>query len=549
MRPNPLFDFVAPPFPAALHAAALLAAALLAAVLLAAPPAAGAPAPDAPYPNVQVNSRPNNPEETAIAINPRNPDNVVGVAQVPCHWYASFDGGAGWTEGDLPDLVDLGDPSIVFDADGYAYYAFIGLFDHSGIFVNRSTDGGLTWMPNATPVVEHQGGEPFEDKSWPVADWTNSPTRNNLYVSWTRFTRYGSADPADSSTILFSRSTDRGQSFSAPIRIGDEAGDAIDSDGTVEGAVPAVGPQGEVYVAWAGPRGIEFDRSLDAGRTFGRDRVIADQPGGWDFDVPGIYRANGLPVTRVDLSGGPFRGRIYVNWSDQRNGDTDVFLIHSDDRGGSWSAPRRVHGDPIGNGRDQFFTWFDVDPVTGAVRVVFYDRRQHPDNLTTDVFLATSFDGGETFLEEKISASSFIPDPTVFFGDYIGISSFADRVRPLWVRMDGRTLSIWTALIDPPSAGVCDPAGCSPPHLSILPNPMRAEATILCCDGLTEPVVLTVHDVSGRRVRELRAGGRTAGGAQAVVWDGRGENGDRVPPGIYWISGRAIPASRIVVVH
>jgi hypothetical protein len=35
----------------------------------------------------------------------------------------------------------------------------------------------------------------------------------------------------------------------------------------------------------------------------------------------------GLPVTKCDLSGGAYNGTIYVNWTDQRNGEdnTDVF--------------------------------------------------------------------------------------------------------------------------------------------------------------------------------------------------------------------------------
>ena len=75
-------------------------------------------------------------------------------------------------------------------------------------------------------------------------DWNNI----NIYVTWTQFDRYGSADPLDSSIILFSRSLYAGQSWSTPIRINKVAGDCIDSDNTVEGAVPAVGPNGEIYV-------------------------------------------------------------------------------------------------------------------------------------------------------------------------------------------------------------------------------------------------------------------------------------------------------------
>ena len=82
-----------------------------------------------------------------------------------------------------------------------------------------------------------------------------------------------------------------------PFRISDTGGDCIDSDNTVEGAVPAVGPNGEVYIVWAGPLGLVFDKSLDGGLSFGKDKVIGDMPGGWDFSVDGLDRANGMPNT------------------------------------------------------------------------------------------------------------------------------------------------------------------------------------------------------------------------------------------------------------
>ena len=120
---------------------------------------------------------------------------------------------------------------------------------------------------------------------------------------------------------------------SRPLRISDDTGDARDGDGTLEGAVPAVGPKGEVYVAWAGPKGLSFDRSDDGGWTFGADKLISPLTGGWDIPVPGVERHNGMPVTAVDLSSGPNKGTLYVNFIDERNGDTDVFLLASKDGG------------------------------------------------------------------------------------------------------------------------------------------------------------------------------------------------------------------------
>ena len=129
---------------------------------------------------------------------------------------------------------------------------------------------------------------------------------------------------------------DQGNSWSAPIKINQISGDCIDEDNTVEGATPAIGTSGEIYVSWAGPNGIVFNRSLDQGNTWLAQEILVDpMPGGWDFDIPGLDRANGLPITKCDLSGGPNHGTIYINWSDQRNGstDTDIWLTKSSNGG------------------------------------------------------------------------------------------------------------------------------------------------------------------------------------------------------------------------
>jgi hypothetical protein len=500
-----------------------------------------------PYQNVRINQTANYPEETSITVNPHDPANIVAAAQGSgCYFYSSYDSGLTWTQGTLPGPYTLGDPSVIFDRLGNVYYCYIGTFSHSGIFVNRSVDGGRSWRPAGIPVIEHNGAVPFEDKSYPVADWTTGAYAGNVYVSWSQFTHYGSSDPADSSFVLFSRSTDRCDTFSAPIRISDHAGDAIDSDNTVEGAVPAVGPDGTVYVAWAGPRGLEIDRSTDGGVTFGQDKIISDLPGGWDFPVPGIYRANGLPITKVDLSYGPHRGRLYINWGDQRNGDTDIFLIYSDDGGRTWSPRVRVNDDPLVNGRDQFFSWLDVDPVTGSVYVVFYDRREHSDNLTTDVYLAYSDDGGAHFVNEKVSATAFLPRSDIFFGDYTGISAFAGSVRPFWMRLDGSTLSVWTALVDRASASVPESrAGMG--SLTIRFNPVRqAGAQILYSAGPSDPTAarLEIHDVSGRLMAVLA--GRNG---DFTLWDGRDAAGNDVPAGVYFVSCEGLAPARIVLVR
>jgi hypothetical protein len=474
------------------------------------------------------------PEETTLAINPVNPLNLVAGANIRYYYY-SMDGGLSWQEGQLSSPLGVyGDPVVAFDADGDVYYAHLS-FPQFGswldrIVVQKSTDGGVTWSDGVgvglNPPTDH-------DKEWIVADLTNSQHRNNLYMAWTEFDEYGSEDPADSTRILFSRSINGGTIWSTPVRLSDTGGNCIDDDLTVEGSVPAVGPNGEVYVAWAGPLGIMFDKSTDGGVNFGTDIFVTTQPGGWVFDLDGIYRCNGLPITVCDVSHGPHRGTIYVVWSDQRAGidDTDVFLIKSTDGGETWGGLTRVNNDPAGN--QQFFPWVCVDRVTGFIWVVFYDRR---DTLGTgtDVFAARSDDGGATFSNFKISESTFVPNETVFFGDYTNIAATGGLVHPIWMRMDGTALSIWTTTISDVTGIARDVTPAVNVELQQnYPNPFNPTTTIAFSLGAESDVRLTIYNVTGRLIRTL-VDERRPGGPNEARWDGTDAGSNPISSGVYF---------------
>jgi hypothetical protein len=407
---------------------------------------------------VAVTTGPHSAVETSIAIDPTNPDHIVGsavvtigdprVRRISNFTYVSWDAGKSWTSVAMPNPEHRvqGDDAVVIDHTGRVYRTYLG-FKHlrnpngvlpkTGLFLAASDDGGLTYEPAVTLIDHVNSIVPFEDKPYPGVDLApDSPYRGSVYLAWTRFTRYGSDSPDDSSFIYLVSSHDGGRSFSRPLRLPAGGGDALDGDDTVEGAVPAAGPDGTVYMAWSGPRGIEFSRSPDGGSTWTPARTVLDQPGGWDIEIAGLGRANGMPVTAVDVSNSPDRGTVYINWADLRNnggrdGDADIFISRSSDGGETWSEPLRVNQDPLGNGRDQFFTWMSVDPVDGSVNIVYYDRREG-DGSGVHVYLARSVDGGRSFTEHKISAEPFEPNPNLFFGDYNGISAYGGRVACLW---------------------------------------------------------------------------------------------------------------------
>ena len=412
---------------------------------------AGVHGASAQYPNVRVNNPAStSPEEVTIAINPANPLNLIAGANIDYVYY-STDGGWTWVQSSLHSAYGVwGDPSLAFDAAGNAYYGHLSNPPSPGYWIDRivvqkSTDGGQSWSSGAP--IGFNPPRKNQDKEWPAVDVTGSPYHGNVYIAWTEFDSYGSSSAPDSSRILVSRSTDGGATFSSPVRVSDRGGNCVDSDSTVEGAVPAIGPGGEVYLSWAGPWGIMFDKSTDGGVTWGSDVYVADQAGGWDYNISGIYRANGMPVTACDRSSSPYHGSIYVQWSDQRHGSlgTDIFFARSTDGGATWGSTIQVNDDT--SHRQHFFSWMTVDQTTGSIYVVFYDRRATTGDAT-DVYVARSTDGGSTWKNFKVSQSAFTPNSGVFFGDYTNIAAQGGMAYPIWMRLDGGTLSVWTAIID-----------------------------------------------------------------------------------------------------
>jgi hypothetical protein len=386
--------------------------------------------------------------EPSVCVNPKNTNQLV-AGSVINNYYRSSDGGATWNGGILTSSYGVwGDPTVVVDTNNNFYYFHLSYGSGSGWWIDRivcqkSTDGGVTW--NNGSYMGWNSYPHAQDKQWAVVNRTN----NHIYTTWTEFDNYGSSNPADSSIILFSKTTDGAASWSTPKRISRRAGDCLDDDNTVEGAVPAVGPAGQIYVTWAGPLGLMFNRSLDEGDTWVNENIfVSDMPGGWNIAISGIDRSNGMPVTCCDLSQGPYRGNVYINWADQRNGttDTDIWFTRSTNGGNTWSPRKRVNDDTPG--KQQFFTWMAVDNKTGYIYILFYDRRNYGDDQT-DVYLAVSTDAGLNFENIKLNENPFLPTCCEFFGDYTNISAHNNIVRPIWEELsNGHTKKIFTALID-----------------------------------------------------------------------------------------------------
>ncbi len=411
--------------------------------------------------NVDVSNECGPQSETFIATNPVNPHNLAGgsneIVRNPMRGYSSTDNGASWSGVDLPlpatkgaNSSDFGsDPSLAFDSQGNLFYSYIVVLFGNGnqkgvngseISVARSTDGGKSF-PAVTFFSFSSGSDHFNDKPMIASDISAaSPFRDSVYVAWD-----ASTGGSSSGGIRFARSTDSGQTFTV-IRI-----DNPNGPGRSIGAVPFVGPNGQVYVAWndLANNAIMFNRSFDGGITFGAQSVLASKHLALQSNIPAESFRGALvyPACAADLSNGPHRGRLYCSWMDSNaQGNTDIFFSFSDNQGASWSSPVTVT-DPLLN-VDRFNHWMAVDPVTGDVNVSFYDTRNDMTGLRfqTDIFFTQSVNGGASFSSPNTrvtTASSNEHDCNGVFpcagidlgdqqGDYEGLTSFGGVSHPIW---------------------------------------------------------------------------------------------------------------------
>jgi hypothetical protein len=327
--------------------------------------------------------------ETAIAVDPNNPNRVVAGANdyvsrtwacdvngTPCSalgdaysgTYFSNDGGHTWccTSSDpahlgtlIPGVEHLtggqydagGDPALAFDSRGNVYYAGLG-FDRTAppntVAVNKGAfdgSGHLTWGP-PTFINPTTAPSTLNDKEWIAADTNvSSPFRDRVYVSWTRYIFNGHNGNFIQAPIFFVYSTDGGHTFSQPQNI---SGNVLYD----QGSRPIVGPDGTVYVIFDGATrlstldGTYIVKSTDGGVTFGTPVRIADL----QEVIPlanAAFRNDSFPAGAAAPN-----GDLYVAWTSlmsdggglcptRTNNGCHATTVYSKstDGGATWSAP------------------------------------------------------------------------------------------------------------------------------------------------------------------------------------------------------------------
>ncbi len=242
--------------------------------------------------------------------------------------------------------------------------------ENHNIYYNRSRDQGVTWLPADLILEDDADGDSMSIGPQIVA------TNNKIHVVWFDALRGGY-------DIMVATSHD-GESFFPQVRLdGDEPGAAYSAWPQIE-----ADGEGNVYVVWEdsrdGKSDIYFAGSYDDGLTFQPDiRLdLGDQPGQFDSFSP-----------RFSAEG----SRVYVVWSDDRNGDErDILMNWSPNRGLTWATGAiRVESDNLGFYDSRFP---DVAVQEGTAYFVWEDAR----NGGYDVMFRAAVDGNFSTEEVRL---------------------------------------------------------------------------------------------------------------------------------------------------
>ena len=382
-----------------------------------------------------------------------------GLTSITGYGY-STDGGATFSDAGLlsppPDRVNFGDPALAVDGAGNFYFASLaavlssaGIVGVDRIAVARSTSVSPT-VTFATPAAIPQvvpGNE--VDKDSIAVDTTAGPYGGRVYVAFSEGD-FG----ANLAEISFARSTSTSPlAFAPPI--------ALSALGALNhGAMPAVGPNGEVYVVWGNfqftgdsltAQSIHLVKSSDGGVSFANpdpadpapSKTVASgiAPTTGNIGTGSTFiRTRGFPYIAIDHTpvGSPTRGNLYIVFQGDPDGAgpdrSDIFFTRSMDGGATWSTPRSINSGPAvpvnadTTTNDNWQPSISVSPASGHIAVTFYDKRSDPANTQDTLFRAVSTDGGLTWFNDAASNTAFTPvnsnDPLVtmiapgYMGDY-----------------------------------------------------------------------------------------------------------------------------------
>ncbi len=258
---------------------------------------------------------------------------------------------------------------------------------HGGdIFFARSQDGGATFTEplNLSKSVGGDGKGRITASNWDNGSLDLAVTaRGGICAAWTEY--HGS--------LWFSRSDDRGATFTKPTRV------SGDDDRPARAPALALDGDATIYLAWTTGEDLRADirvaRSDDRGQRFGAPTMVARTSDYSDAPKLAVGAGEKLHVVFGERAAGGWR-------------KADIHYTHSSD-GGRTFAPRRIVSEPHPAGaRLAAFPSLSLDRIGNIF--VTWEIYRGGNSGGKGLAVASSADAGATFSAPAVIPGSVDPE-------------------------------------------------------------------------------------------------------------------------------------------
>ena len=426
--------------------------------------------------------------EPYMVIDPANASHIVvawmgsvALQHVAIKVKASFDGGQTWSAGTYlaheSSTYTSADVSMAFDHSGNLFITYIDSRqspDSGGVFIRKSTDGGLTFGGSSQVISGFADGTKYPlDRPWLTITSGGGASPDTLYV-----TTKPAPWVAPPNRPYFTKSYDNGVTWSAWRNI-DTVNYLVGSLIQAPMAAPAVDSAGQFHCI--------YPTYVAAVSLYPRYILASLQRGANNFTrsvactVTGAGTVDTLAKAGYRLICDPTNNGHYALFSIANlTGDLDVYFIETRNAGATWTTPVRVNDDPSGNGKMQDLVWSNFDEF-GNIITAWRDRRNAPGTgyqQPSEIWGAVKWGDSTAFSANfRISDTIVAYDSLYLSGngnDFLNVAMAQDTLSAVWGDVRTGVLNIWfdrCAMSSGSHVGIQNIVSEKVPQVSIFPDP------------------------------------------------------------------------------